>query len=157
MLSFFAGWVLFVSLVPFNTCNGIAGYKFNGHRIYAACSYLINARYVFFLDEDNWYDPNHVSSLVELIEGDNLDWAYSLRKIHDHNGVFIVNDDCENLGPWLPFSGYHNLVDTNCYAVKREVLAKVAHAWYHPLGADRFFLRGLALNAVRLKPPLSIP
>ncbi len=134
-----------VLLLPFNT--GANGY--NGHKIYATIPFVINCSYVFFLDEDNWYDSNHVSSLIELIEQDNLDWAYSLRKICKSNAEFITNDDCESLGrwpPWLlpehpPHSDYPNLVDTNCYAIKRDVLVKVAHYWNHPLGADRIFLR----------------
>ena len=35
---------------------------FNGHRIYAASSFLVNADYVFFLDEDNYYDSTHIAS-----------------------------------------------------------------------------------------------
>jgi hypothetical protein len=131
-------------VLPFNTGNGIERLKFNGHRIYAACSYLVNSKYVFFLDEDNWYDHDHVSSLIALIEHEQLDWAYSLRKIYNEAGEFITNDDCENLGQWPPFSGVDNVVDTNCYAFKREVLATVGHAWYHPLGADRFFYKRIS-------------
>ena len=128
-------------VLPSNTAYGIGGARFNGHRIYAAFSYLVNSQYVFFLDEDNWYDANHVGSLIGMIEEECLDWAYSLRKIYTHDGKYVANDDCENLGRWPPFSGRHNLVDTSCYAFKREVLAAVGHKWFHPLGADRAFFR----------------
>lgn len=126
-------------VLPFNTAHGLKGNKFNGHRIYAACSYLVNSRYVFFLDEDNWYDADHISTLIALIEREGLDWAYSLRKIYTENGEFVTHDDCENLGRWPPYSGAANLVDTSCYAFKREILTTLSHAWYHPLGADRVF------------------
>ena len=41
---------------------------FFGHRIYAAFSHLVNHEFVTFLDEDNWYRPNHISSLVETLD-----------------------------------------------------------------------------------------
>jgi len=139
-----------IVVLPFNTGqNG-----FNGHRIYAAFSYLINSEYVFYLDEDNWYDTNHVSSLIELIETENLDWAYSLRKICGHDSEFITTDDCDSLGKWPPFyhptklphSMYPNLVDTSCYAIKRKTLLDVGHTWNHPLGADRIFFKHLSTS-----------
>jgi glycosyltransferase involved in cell wall biosynthesis len=35
-----------------------------GHRVYAACSFLVNADIICYLDEDNWFDPCHVKKLV---------------------------------------------------------------------------------------------
>ena len=46
---------------PENT--GKTGGNFYGHRIYAAYPHLINSDYILFLDEDNWYEPNHVETL----------------------------------------------------------------------------------------------
>ena len=53
-----------------------------GHRVYAACSFLVNADVICYLDEDNWYEPNHIEELVNVIKEGN-DWAYSLRKIYN--------------------------------------------------------------------------
>lgn len=126
--------------LPFNTGkNGI-----NGHRIYASIPLLLNSEYVMFLDEDNWWDEDHVASLIELIENKKLDWAYSLRKIYTQGGKFVTNDNCENIGPYPSFSHWPNLVDTNCYAFKRSTIAQTAHNWYHPLRADRYFYKHLA-------------
>ena len=72
------GNVQFTS-APENT--GKTGGNFYGHRIYAAYPHLLNSEYILFLDEDNWYEPNHVQSLIETIESKNLDFSYSLRKI----------------------------------------------------------------------------
>ena len=126
--------------LPFNTGkNGI-----NGHRIYASIPLLLNSQYIMFLDEDNWWDSDHVSTLIELIETDKLDWAYSMRKIFTQGGEFVANDNCENIGPYPSFSQWLNLVDTNCYAFKRSTIAQTAHYWYHPLRADRYFYKHLA-------------
>ena len=134
--------------LPFNTgSNG-----FNGHRIYASCAHLLNSKYVFFLDEDNWYDKNHIKSIIDLIEGENLDWAHSLRKICSYDTNFVAYDDCQSLGRWppilrprkFPHFNYPNLVDTSCYGFKTEVLQKVAHFWNHPLGADRIFFKHIS-------------
>lgn len=126
--------------IPFNTGkNGI-----NGHRVYASIPLLLNSEYIMFLDEDNWWDADHAASLIELIEGNNLDWAYSMRKIFTHGGEFVTNDNCENIGPYPSFSQRPNLVDTNCYAFKRSTIVQTAHYWYHPLQADRYFYKHLA-------------
>ena len=66
-----------VLTLPYNT--GKTGGNFYGHRIYAGIPHLLNADYIFFLDEDNWIDSTHVESLVDTVQG--YDWAFSLRKI----------------------------------------------------------------------------
>jgi glycosyltransferase involved in cell wall biosynthesis len=114
-----------------------------GHRVYAACSYLVNADIIMYLDEDNWYEPNHVSSMVKTIEDGNLDWAFSLRKIHDKSGEFICNDNCESLGMWSPVDRLETHVDTSCFAVRRDVAVRMSPAWYAQWGADRQFKNNL--------------
>jgi predicted glycosyltransferase involved in capsule biosynthesis len=55
---------LVTSITPFNT----GGNGFYGHRILAAYPHLVNHDYILFLDDDNWWDENHVESLVSLCE-----------------------------------------------------------------------------------------
>jgi hypothetical protein len=124
-----------VITLPWNT----GAEKFNGHRIFAALGYLINQKYVLFLDDDNWFDENHVSSLVALIEDKKLDWAYSMRKIFSSTKEFICLDNCESIGDWPPYSGMASLVDTSCYCLKKEVLLKSGHAWMVRYLGDRTF------------------
>lgn len=105
--------------------------RFNGHRIYGANCYLANGDYLVFLDEDNWLDENHISSLVELVSKWQLDWAYSLRKIVDRQGNFITYDDCESLGKWPSFLNEKDyLVDVNCYFLKKQVAIAISPLWY---------------------------
>jgi len=42
-----------------------------GHRVFAACSFLVNADVICYLDEDNWFEPCHVEKLVKKIEEGN--------------------------------------------------------------------------------------
>jgi glycosyltransferase involved in cell wall biosynthesis len=113
---------------------------FYGHRIYAAYPHLINSDYIFFLDEDNWYDPNHVESLVKVLEQDNNQFAYSLRTIYDQDKNYITNDNCESLGKWpIRTSTDKFLIDTSSYAFKREFLIKCCHIWHFGWGGDRNF------------------
>jgi glycosyltransferase involved in cell wall biosynthesis len=110
-----------------------------GHRVYAACSFLVNADIICYLDEDNFLEPNHVESVVKKIqEGNN--WVYSLRKVVDKNGKFICEDNCESLGRWpVYFDPEVHHIDTSCFAVRRDVAIHVGHHWYGQWGADRQF------------------
>jgi len=127
-------------VTPENTgANG-----FNGQRIYAAYPHLVNSDYIAFLDEDNWYEPDHIQTLVETIEKNNLDFAFSLRKVFNPNKTFVCNDECESLGKWPIFlsrrSQYGNqyLIDTSSYLFKREFIQKTCHLWHSGAwGEDR--------------------
>ncbi len=79
--------------LPYNT----GANRFHAHRIYGAIPYLCDGDFVAYLDEDNWFDPDHIESLINLIENRELLWAYSLRKIVDRHGMVITTDDCERL------------------------------------------------------------
>jgi len=61
--------------------ENVGRHGFYGHRIYAAFSHLVNSDYVLYLDQDNWFDPEHVAASIETIERTGSDWTYSLRKI----------------------------------------------------------------------------
>lgn len=115
-----------------------------GHRVYAACSFLVNADVIFYLDEDNWFEPDHVESLMKLLKNENTQWAYSFRKIYDKEENFICEDNCESLGKWPVYfnnQAYH--IDTSSFAVRRNVAIGIGHAWYGQWGADRQFFNNL--------------
>jgi len=116
---------------------------FYGHRVYAAFTHLINTDYVMYLDQDNWLYDRHVQQCVETIEARDLDWCYSLRKIHNKKGDFICFDDCESLGKWQTYHGI-NHVDTNSYCIKTSVATKIASVWHGGWGQDRVFLSAIS-------------
>jgi len=130
-----------ITALPENTGGG----GFYGHRIYAAFGHLVNTDYVLLLDQDNFMDPDHVSSLIAAIEKNGWQWAHSLRKIVDKDGNYLCLDDCESLGKWpIYLSDQHNLVDTSCYCIKREVFAQISGAWHWGWGGDRRFLGAIS-------------
>ena len=122
--------------LPYNTGGG----GFYGHRIMAGFSHLVNHDYVLFLDQDNWFEPNHVETMVKEIERFNLDWCYSLRKIFDKNKNFICDDNCESLGRWPAWVNENAfLIDSSSYCFKTSFLKQVGYVWDHGWGADRRF------------------
>jgi glycosyltransferase involved in cell wall biosynthesis len=116
-----------------------------GHRIYGGFSHLVNAHYLLFLDQDNFFDPDHVASQVATIEKGDLDWSYSLRKVCDRDGVFVAEDNSESLGTWPSLGGYR-LIDTNCYCLKLQTAIGIAAAWFGNWGQDRRVTEALIGN-----------
>ena len=123
--------------LPYNT--GKTGGDFYGHRIYAGIPHFLNADYIFFLDEDNWYEPDHVASLVEVLDRGN-DFTHSLRKIYNPDKSYVADDNCEALGQWPIFFSHDNpqyLADTSSFAFNRKFLEKTCHLWHSGWGGDR--------------------
>jgi glycosyltransferase involved in cell wall biosynthesis len=120
--------------------NGGGGYGMAP--VFAMAGFCVTEDLVFYLDDDNWYEPDHIESIVNIIKQNELDWAYSLRKIVDHDGSWICDDNCESLGAHQN-SHHQHLVDNSCYAVKTEFARQYGHAWYFPVVSDRMFFQAL--------------
>ena len=144
--------------LPMNTGkNGILNGAIN-----AAAAFLVEEDIICYLDDDNQLREDHVESLVNVIE-QGADFAYSLRSFYDSNHQFICHDDFESLGNWtkeihffsdikinniqqsihLIFNTDGEHIDTNCYAVSREIAQKAAHGWHTLSIGDRGFLSAL--------------
>lgn len=122
-----------VALLPVNVgANG-----FYGHRIYAAFTHLVNTDYLCYLDQDNWFEPDHVQTCIDTIKKNNLEWCYSLRNIYSDD-KFVCQDNCESLGR---YPSYHNInhIDTNSYFLRRELVLPLASVWHGGWGQDRVF------------------
>ena len=127
--------------------ENVGGNGWYGHRVYAAMPLMVNADYILFLDEDNWFEPNHVETMINKIKSKDLMWAYSLRRICNEAGEYVCDDDCESLGRYPTFYDHTiNFVDTNCYCFKREYLVNIAHSFYGQWGADRPFYKAASTN-----------
>lgn len=123
--------------LPFNT--GAGGWY--GHRIMAGFSHLTSDYdYVLFLDQDNWFLPEHVASLIELIETNGFDWAHSLRQIWSKEETYICDDHCESLGRQpVYWTKSLRLIDSSSYCFRNAFIREVGHHWDYGWGADRVF------------------
>jgi len=143
-----------VLVLPENT----GANNFNGHRIYAAVSYLVNTDYVVFLDEDNWFEPNHIETLVKTVETNhsNDGWAWARRNIVNEMGEFLCQDNCESLGRvenifCSEFSKDY-LIDVSCFLLNVRQAISVSPLWYrrarakNTIPADRSITRFMLEN-----------
>ena len=138
-------WYLLDNTQTITLPENVGGNGWYGHRVYAAMPLMVNADYILFLDEDNWFEPNHVETMINKIKSKDLMWAYSLRKIINERDEYVFDDDCEALGRYPAFYDHLlNFVDTNCYCFKRDYLVNVAHHFYGQWGADRQFYKAAA-------------
>jgi hypothetical protein len=100
-------------------------------------SYAANSRYLAYLDDDNWFREDHLSSLREAIEGHG--WAFSQRWYVDaENQTPLCVDRWESVGPNAGaykerFGGF---VDPNCLMIDKSICEPVLRWWSIPLDKD---------------------
>jgi len=119
----------------------IGGRGYAGQRWLAAAPQLITEDVTFFCNDDDWYEENHVQTIMEKIEQGN-DWAYSFRKINDEDGNFLVYDNCEALGEVAAVwnAPGHHFVDWCMWGMRTDCLKQIAILLNRPdPQADRHF------------------
>lgn len=85
-------------------------YSYGGGALRSILTLAANARYVAYLDDDCWFESNHISSLMDLITSRELDWVYSKRRpFYTETGKPVPH---ENIGE-LPE------IDTNCFLIDK--------------------------------------
>lgn len=140
--------------LPMNTgSNGWTNSSIN-----AIAPFLVFEDYICYLDDDNYYEPHHVSDIVSTFASKDTDMVYALRNMIDRQGDYLCRDMIESLG-WkshqskdgndkvMPFN--INLtdgnttntlaigirltdgkhIDTNCMAFKLHKARMIAPAW----------------------------
>ena len=135
--------------------NGGVYSALTGGGLLAGLSTLANSRYVCYLDDDNWYAPEHLSSLRATINSES-GWVHSLRWF-----VNSYDDRCIDIDRWHavgPNAGLYahtmgGLVDTNCYMIDKDRCWDMLWRWSHALqkkgaGNDR----GVFASLVRKEP-----
>jgi hypothetical protein len=93
-------------------------------------SYLAASRRIAYLDDDNWWDPRHLSTLYAALEGH--DWAWSLRwYVHPRSRRVVCEDIWESVGPdaGTQTGGW---VDPNCLAVDKLACEALLRWWSIP-------------------------
>lgn len=118
-----------VTLLALPHATGRDGW--NGHRIYAAVSWLVPQRYISFLDDDNEVERSHYVGLFDAIgRVPGAKWAHSLRTVVSPDG-FACRDSCESLGIITHSVIGENdfLVDTNCYMIETILARDLSGLW----------------------------
>jgi len=109
----------------------------DGGVLRAILTYMANARHVAYLDDDNWWNPLHLQSLIVAIDG--KDWAYSDRWfVHQDTRQVICADDWESTGPGRGFFADTNggWVDPNCLMFDKFACEPAIRWWTIPLPGD---------------------
>jgi len=121
----------------------------DGGALRCVLTYLANSRYVAYLDDDNWWHPDHLADLARSIHAGH--WAYSLRWfVHPESRRPICVDRWESVGPG---SGIftEGFVDPNCLMIDKLACGEAIPRWTAPSpgnptpggGADRQVLKAL--------------
>jgi hypothetical protein len=93
-------------------------------------SYAANSRYVTYLDDDNWFAPNHLASMLKAVEGKA--WAFALRNfIENDSGDLLCPDTWESMGPGrgVYAKAQGGFVDTNCFMIDKLACNDVFPEW----------------------------
>ncbi len=109
----------------------------DGGALRGVLTLLANARHVAYLDDDNWWAPEHLRLLRAACLG--RDWAFSLRWfVHADTGRRVCLDLWESVGPGLGVfaASWGGFVDPNCLMVDRLARPEVAALWATPLPGD---------------------
>lgn len=116
--------------VPHNT-NDWGGGRWYGHRLYAYYSQLLNADFILFLDEDNYYAPNHIQEVVSKANSYGIGWS---RRAIVKGEELIGYDDFEAICD--PEKVGYNLIDTSTWCFRRDFV-HLAMGIVGEWGADR--------------------
>lgn len=114
-------------------------------------SFAANSRYVAYLDDDDWYAPNHLSSMLNAIRGKQ--WAFSRRWfVNPYNLDSMCVDTIENVGPEAGiYAEWGGFACPSSLMIDKKTCAPMLHIWAEaglPGGdaEDRVFFKALCQN-----------
>jgi len=113
---------------------------------------LANSPFIAYLDDDNWWGPNHLKFLRTAIA--QAEWAFSLRWfVHPETRKPICVDQWESLGPGAGYfrDRFGGFVDPNCLMINKLACPQAAQYWClpilnNPMLADRAVFDHLLKN-----------
>ncbi len=124
----------------------------DGGALRAVLTYLANSPYVAYLDDDNWWDTEHLYQLRRAM--DDAEWAFALRWfVHPETRRPICVDTWESVGPDQgsfkeSFGGF---VDPSCLMINKVACPQAPQHWnfpleHDPMSADRSMFAFLSRN-----------
>jgi hypothetical protein len=115
-------------------------------------SLLANSSFIAYLDDDNWWDPQHLALLTQVIP--QVDYAFTHRWfVHPRTGKIVHRDDWESVGPGkgIYAEKYGGFVDPSCLMIDKRKCADILPLWSRPqpfdakgMSADRTVFQALA-------------
>jgi hypothetical protein len=109
-------------------------------------SYLVNSAKVAYLDDDNWWHPSHLRTMLAAIQG--YQWAWSLRwYVHHETRRPLCVDEWESIGPGKGYFDYQGgWVDPNCLMMDKLACEPILRWWsLPPKGEPEGFLADRAV------------
>ena len=110
----------------------------DGGALRTILSYAAHSRYVAYLDDDNWWAPNHLTGLFVAIQ--ERDYAYSLRWFVDQStNQPLVVDQWESVGParGMYRDQFGGFIDPNTLMIDKTRCEDVLPWWSRPLLGDK--------------------
>lgn len=98
---------------------------------------LANSPHVAYLDDDNWWAPDHLATLRSAVEG--AAWAHALRWfVHPATRRPICVDRWESVGPdrGVFRERFGGFVDPNCLMIDKRRCGAAVEQWINPLPGD---------------------
>ena len=98
---------------------------------------LANSPYVAYLDDDNWWGPEHLTDLRQALEA--ADWGFTLRWfVHPQTRRPVCIDTWESVGPGggIFNERFGGFVDPSCLMINKLACPSAPHHWNFPLKAD---------------------
>lgn len=109
----------------------------DGGALRCMLSFLANAPYLAYLDDDNWWGPDHLRQLRAAVDG--AAWGFSLRWfVHPESRRPVCIDTWESVGPGQGmfkdmFGGF---VDPSCLMINKLICHQAPILWNYPLPGD---------------------
>lgn len=142
---------VYVLQLPYSTSRRHGGlhYALDGGALRTILSFIANARFIAYLDDDNLFLPGHLRHLLAQI-GDKA-WAFSQRLIVDQETDEILGVDVwDSVGVDRGrFAAQGGFVDPNCLLLNKLALAYQLPAWSETPGrrainaADKVLFRAI--------------
>jgi hypothetical protein len=109
----------------------------DGGTLRAVLTLLANARHVAYLDDDNWWAPDHLTHLRAALA--HADWAFALRWfVHGRSRRPVCLDSWESVGPGQGMFAerFGGFVDPSCLMLDKLACPAAALHWNNPLPGD---------------------
>lgn len=98
---------------------------------------------IAFLDADNWYEPDHIEKMVDVMQTKDANAIVATRTIYSMDLKKMYVDDIESDGK--------NMVDTNCMFLHRRLMYLLSF-WITPpenrMVSDKAFWQNCTANGV---------